>query len=261
METGLSRDFKLTFFKLKISIITAVFNRADLIAGAMKNIDMQKYKNIEHIVIDGNSIDGTKNIIQKLLKKYTVFISEPDDGIYFALNKGLKISSGEVIGFLHSDDFFSDENVLADVAMLFSDPLVDAVYGDLDYVSKKDTGHVVRHWRSGNYLTSSILDGWMPPHPALFLRRRVIEKWGVFDTRFRIAADYEAILRYFVKGKINSVYIPRVLVKMRIGGISNNSLINILHKIREDYMALKLNGVGGVRTLIFKNLSKVGQFF
>lgn len=138
---------------------------------------------------------------------------------------------------------------------------MDAVYGDLDYVAKADTDRVIRHWQSGEYHPARLAWGWMPPHPALFLRRSVIEQWGGYDTRFRIAADYDAILRYFVKGNIRAAYIPRVLVKMRLGGESNRSLARIWRKSYEDYQALRRNDVGGLGALAWKNLSKLGQFF
>jgi len=190
-----------------------------------------------------------------------VLVSEPDNGIYDALNKGLARASGEIVGVMHSDDFFADEQVLAHVAAAFADPSVDAVYGDLDYVAKADTGRVIRHWQSGEYSAARLAWGWMPPHPALFLRRTVIEQWGGYDTRFRIAADYDAILRYFGKGNIRAAYIPRVLVKMRLGGESNRSLARIWRKSYEDYQALRRNGVGGLGALAWKNLSKLRQFF
>jgi glycosyltransferase len=188
-------------------------------------------------------------------------VSEPDHGIYDALNKGLVRASGDVVGLMHSDDSFADESVLALVAAAFSDPLVDAVYGDLEYVAKADTSRVIRRWQSGEFSAARLAWGWMPPHPTLFLRRRVIEEWGCFDTQFRIAADYDAILRYFSQGKIRPAYIPRVLVKMRVGGESNRSLGRIWLKSREDYKALRRNGVGGVGALVWKNVSKLGQFF
>lgn len=258
---------------MKISIITAVFNRIDSIAQAIESVQMQTYDNVEHVVIDGASTDGTLEVL-KIFSELPrngvpsndgitsfVLVSEPDDGIYDALNKGLARASGEIVGIMHSDDFFADEQVLADVAAAFADPAVDAVYGDLDYVAKADFNHVIRHWQSGVYSAARLAWGWMPPHPALFLRRTVIEQWGGYDTRFRIAADYDAILRYFGQGKIGVAYIPRVLVKMRVGGESNQSLAKIWLKSREDYMALRRNGVGGMGALIWKNLRKLGQFW
>jgi glycosyltransferase len=246
---------------LKISIITAVYNRADCIAQALASVQCQTHANIEHVIIDGASTDGTLEILRDSLDARATLVSEPDHGIYDALNKGLARASGDVVGLMHSDDSFADESVLALVAAAFSDPLVDAVYGDLEYVAKADTSRVIRRWQSGEFSAARLAWGWMPPHPTLFLRRRVIEEWGCFDTQFRIAADYDAILRYFSQGKIRPAYIPRVLVKMRVGGESNRSLGRIWLKSREDYKALRRNGVGGVGALVWKNVSKLGQFF
>lgn len=245
---------------MKISIITAVFNRAHFISDAIESLQNQTHSEIEHVVIDGASTDGTLELLHTRLDRHAVLVSEPDNGIYDALNKGLARATGEVVGVLHSDDIFADDGVLENVAKAFSDPAIDAVYGDLQYVSKEDIQKVIRHWSAGEYSRARLGWGWMPPHPTLFLRRSVIERWGGFDTRFRIAADYDAILRYFARGAIQSVYIPSVLVKMRVGGESNRSLAKIWRKSGEDYQALKQNGVGGLGALVWKNLSKVRQF-
>lgn len=246
---------------MRISIITAVFNRRDTIVEAVTSVQRQSYADIEHLVIDGGSTDGTLMILQSCLDGRTTLVSEPDKGIYDALNKGFARSSGDVIGLMHSDDFYADERVLERVAQAFADSAVDGVYGDLDYVARADPARIIRRWRSGIYQRSRLAHGWMPPHPTLFLRRSVIEQWGGFDTSFRIAADYDAMLRYLARGKIRVAYIPEVLVKMRMGGESNRSLSRILRKTREDYAALRRNEVGGLGALVLKNLSKVRQFF
>lgn len=252
---------------MKVSIITAVFNRANSIYDALCSVQSQTWSNVEHILVDGASSDGTLQILQANLKAYSgssynsLLFSEPDYGIYDAINKGLTRSSGEIIGLLHSDDLFADTEVLASVAIAFEDNSVDAVYSDLDYVSKSNTQKIIRRWRPGHYSPVKLSYGWMPPHPTLFLRRTVIDRLGGYDTFYRISADYDAILRYFGKGRIKSVYIPRVLVKMRMGGESNRTLERICLKTREDYLALRRNGVGGIGALICKNVSKIGQFF
>lgn len=251
---------------MKITIVTVVFNRVDSIGNAIRSVQSQTWKQLEHVVIDGGSTDGTGRVIEVCLETSTrqghetVCVCEPDNGIYDALNKGLLLATGEVIGLMHSDDFYADSRVLEDVATAFSDPNVDAAYGDLDYVVKTNTSQVIRRWRSGAYTPERLARGWMPPHPTLFLRRSVIERWGGYDTSFRIAADYDSILRYFGRGKIRSAYIPRVLVKMRLGGESNRSLRLLWLKTREDYTALRQNGVGGLGALIWKNLGKLHQF-
>lgn len=161
---------------------------------------------------------------------------------------------------MHADDYLAHKDVLADIAVAFDDPQVEAVYGDLDYVFKTDTSRVIRHWLSGSYHADRLVQGWMPPHPTLYLRRSVFDRIGVYDTRYRIAADYDFVLRYFSETQAQPVYLPQVLVKMRVGGESNRSLGRVIRKSREDYAALRQNQVGGIGTLLRKNASKLGQF-
>lgn len=246
---------------MKISLITAVYNRRETIVEAMRSAQSQSYHNVEHVVIDGASTDGTLDLIKAALNEKTVLVSERDGGIYDALNKGIAHASGSVIGLMHSDDFLAHNDVLAQVSDAFSNPSIDAVYGDLQYVAQGDTSRVIRHWRAGEFTPLKLSRGWMPPHPTLFMRSDVFERLGVYDTSYRIAADYDAILRWFGTGKVNAHYIPEVLVKMRVGGESNKSLRKILQKSREDYRALHTNKIGGLGTLAWKNTSKVGQFF
>jgi len=245
---------------MKISIITVVYNRRDTIAEALRSLRAQTYREIEHIVIDGGSRDGTLDVLRAEADEATILVSEPDDGIYDALNKGLERATGEIVGVLHSDDVLAHERVLATVAEAFGD-VPDAVYGDLDYVRRDDISRILRRWRSGAFTPGRLRAGWMPPHPALFLRRGVIERLGGYDTSFRIAGDYDAILRYFSTDGFRAAYIPEVLVRMRVGGESNRSLGRLLRKSREDYRALRRNEVGGLATLVFKNARKTGQFF
>ena len=246
---------------MKISVVTAVWNRAATIGGANDSVAAQTYPHIEHLVIDGASTDGTLAEVDARRHPGMIVITEPDAGIYDALNKGLRMSTGDVVGLLHSDDFFAHAQVIARIAALFADPAIDAVYGDLDYVSASDPQRIIRHWRAGDATPARLRRGWMPPHPTLFVRRRVFELHGAYDTRYRIAADYDAVLRWFGKAGITSAYLPEVLVKMRVGGESNASLTKMLRKSREDYRALRTNRVGGLGTLIAKNLSKLPQFF
>jgi glycosyltransferase involved in cell wall biosynthesis len=245
---------------MRITLITAVYNRSARIAGAIKSVRSQQHEDIEHLIIDGGSTDGTLSAIQESGHARLRVISEPDQGIYDALNKGIARATGDIIGLLHSDDVFADAYVLARVATAFADPAVDAVYGDLDYVAAEDMGRVIRRWRAGPYTQADLRRGWMPPHPTLFLRRAVIARLGPYDASYRIAGDYEAILRWFHRGGIRPAYIPEVLVKMRVGGESNRSLGRILRKSREDYRALRTHGVGGIGTLACKNLRKLPQF-
>lgn len=245
---------------MKISVITAVYNNSDTVAQALDSALAQTHPDVELIVIDGGSTDGTLAVLQGYADRLAVLVSEPDRGIYDALNKGIARASGEVVGFLHSDDLFADIAVLSRIAVAFTDPAVDAAYGDLLYVRKDDPSRVVRTWRSAAFSAVRLAHGWMPPHPTLYVRRTVYERLGGYDTSYRIAADYDCVLRLLGKGGIRTAYIPEVLVKMRVGGASNRSLKNILQKSREDYRALRVNGVGGLRTLAWKNLSKLPQF-
>jgi len=246
---------------VKISIITVTWNCVTTIQKCLDSVGTQIHPEVEHIVIDGVSTDGTLEALKQHRQQLTKLVSEPDQGIYHALNKGLSRATGDVVGVMHSDDFFADAAVLSDVASAFEDSSIDAVYGDLEYVAKNDPHRVIRHWRSGEFSPARLAWGWMPPHPALFLRRQVVEQWGGYETRFRIAADYDAVLRYFGRGGIRPAYIPRVLVKMRVGGASNRSLRNIIRKSTEDYLALRRNRVGGFVALAWKNFSKIPQFF
>jgi glycosyltransferase len=247
--------------KIKVSIITVVRNRVNVIAQAITSIQDQDYPNIEHVIIDGASTDGTLDLIRKMINARTVLISEPDGGIYDALNKGIVNSSGDVVGILHSDDYFSDELVISQVAELFEDPKVDIVYGDLDYVSNTNSGKIVRHWVAGDFSKTKLSWGWMPPHPAVFIRRSFVGLYGAYDTSYRISGDYDLLLRYFGLGKAKAIYLKRVLVKMGVGGVSNGSLRHLLLKVNEDYRAVKENKVGGIKTLISKSLRKVHQLF
>ena len=245
----------------KLSVVTAVYDRVATIADAIHSVAAQDYPHVEHVVQDGGSKDGTLEVIARVAGPEVALQSARDGGIYDGINKGLARTTGEIVGLMHSDDLFAGPEVLSKVAQAMADPAVDGVYGDLDYVAADDTTRIIRKWRSGAYAASKLRRGWMPPHPTLYLRREVFNRWGVYDTQYRISADYDAMLRYLVKGGTRLAYVPEVLVKMRVGGESNRSLPKILQKSREDYRAIKSNGVGGIGTLAFKNLSKIQQFF
>lgn len=242
----------------KISIITATYNSEKTITDCVTSVKNQTVKP-QHLVIDGQSSDDTLQVA-RLISSDTNIISEPDNGLYDAINKGIKKASGDIIGLMHSDDFFAHDKVLEKVALLFENPNIDGVYGDLDYVAASNTKKIIRHWKSGSYDKTHLKQGWMPPHPTLYLRKEVFEKWGLYDTSFQIAADYDAMLRYLWKGNINLAYLPEVMVKMRVGGASNRSIKHIIRKSQEDYKALRRNGVGGLNTLLRKNISKLQQF-
>lgn len=213
-------------------------------------------------MVDGASTDGTLDLVRRAGGLLSV-VSEPDGGIYDALNKGIARSGGDIVGFLHADDIYADARVLERVADAFGDPTVSAVYGDLQYVRQNDTSHVVRHWKSSPFSRRKLAWGWMPPHPTLYVRRAWYQSIGGFDTRYTISADYYSILQLFSEPEFRAVYLPTVLVKMRLGGASNRSIGAILSKSGEDWDALRRTGVGafgGVGALAWKNLSKLGQF-
>lgn len=245
---------------MKISVVTAVYNRAATLSDTIASLRAQSYADIEHIVQDGGSTDGTLELLAERAHPQMKVVSEPDHGLYDAINRGIARATGDVIGLLHSDDVLAHPDVLKRVADRFTSLDVDGVYGDLVYVSAGDLDRVVRYWRSGSYRPEQLRKGWMPPHPTLYLRRRVLDVWQGYDTDFRIAADYEAMLRWLVKGRIRLDYIPEVLVRMRMGGESNRSLGRIILKSREDYRAICRHGIGGIGTLAAKNFSKLGQF-
>ncbi|MBC7489088.1 MAG: glycosyltransferase [Glaciimonas sp.] len=246
---------------MKITVITAVYNRHQTVCQALDSVLSQSYPAVESIVIDGASTDGTLAVLEPYRSRLGILISESDQGIYDALNKGIKHATGEVVGFLHADDVFENSEVLSKVAVAFEDPTIDAVYGDLVYVRYDDIGQVIRYWKSGLYDDAALARGWMPPHPTFYVRRSVYERLGGFDTRYRIAADYDTVLRFLAVGKIRAAYIPEVLVRMRAGGISNRSLKTIVRKSLEDMGVLRRNKVGGFGTLACKNFSKLGQFW
>jgi len=245
---------------MKVSIITSVYNNEKTIEDAVKSVLSQTYPNIEYIVVDGASKDNTVSVIKKYQDKISTFVSERDKGIYDGLNKGVSLATGDVIAFLHSDDIYADENIISEVVEHFKKTNTDSIYGDLVYVDKEDTSKIFRYWQSGEYSFKKLCNGWMPPHPTFFVKKEFYDKYGKFDLDFGIAADYDFMLRMLGKYKITTSYLPKVLYKMRVGGASNRSLKNIIQKSREDIKALKNNNIGGLHTIIMKNLSKIPQF-
>jgi len=243
-----------------ISVITAVFNARDTIADALDSVLAQTHPGVQSVVIDGGSTDGTGEILERYRTRLATLVVEPDKGIYDALNKGIRAATGDVVGFLHADDVFASPDALSQVAAAFDDPRVDAVYGDLVYVSRDDVRRVIRHWRAGDWTPGSLRRGWMPPHPTFYVRRAVYERLGAFDLRYGIAADYDCMLRFLAVAQIRTAYVPATLVRMRVGGVSNRSLQNIIRKSREDYRIVRSHAVGGWWTIVTKNLRKVGQF-
>ncbi len=250
--------------EILISIVTATWNCEKTLPDCFRSMAYQKYLNKEHIVIDGASTDETVNIIMRHADQVAIFITENDHGIYDALNKGVQRATGDVVGFLHADDFYASNDVLTKIANAFSDPSVCAVYGDLEYVSQSDTNNVIRRWKSRLFTRRDLNWGWMPAHPTLYVRREWYSKIGGFNTNYKISADYLSILEMFLQPRFNAVYIPEVLVKMRLGGASNKSFKSLVRKTKEDWQALRSCGfslVNATRAIAWKNLSKLVQFF
>lgn len=246
---------------MKISVITVCYNSAETIGHTLRSVREQTHSDIEHIIVDGGSKDNTLGVIEAEGQHVAKVVSERDKGIYDAMNKGIELASGEIVGFINADDFYASPDSLAIVAAAFSDPTVDAAYGDLVYVARNNLNKVLRYWRGGTYNENSFQNGWMPPHPTFYVRRCIFERLGGFDARYHIAADYDLILRFLAVEKIRSIYIPEVMVRMRIGGISNQSLKSIVRKSLEDIFVLRRNNIGGVRTLLIKNIRKISQFW
>jgi glycosyltransferase involved in cell wall biosynthesis len=247
---------------MKISVITASFNNADTITDTIRSVLAQDYAAIEYIIIDGASTDNTLQRIEEFKPKITKIISEKDEGIYFALNKGIEHATGDVIAFLHADDIYANSSVLSHVMETFVKKNVNSVYGDLYYVDRVDTGKIIRNWKAGEYKAGIFCKGWMPPHPSFFLKKSMYREFGNFNTVFRSAADYELMLRMLHKNEISTAYLPEVIVKMRVGGVSNVSMKNRIKANREDKRAWKINGMKpGLFTFIRKPLSKIKQFF
>tara|TARA_Y200000002_G_scaffold379883_1_gene390121 strand:- start:2063 stop:2848 length:786 start_codon:yes stop_codon:yes gene_type:complete len=249
---------------LKVSLITATLNSCDTIDSCLDSIASQTYQNIEHIIIDGLSSDNTLQKIYNHAYKPTKILSKKDQGIYDALNKGINNSTGDIIGFLHSDDYFSNNKVIEKIVKKFEEnSFLSAVYGDCEFVSKVDTTKVIRKWKSKAFNSKLILYGWMPPHAALYMRGKIIRSIKGFDNSFKIAGDYNCILRTFTRSDFEAFHIPEVILKMRIGGASNRSFSNIILKTKEDWRALRQNNFGifsSIRALIIKNISKILQF-
>ncbi|EGR0524537.1 glycosyltransferase family 2 protein [Vibrio cholerae] len=246
---------------MKVSVITATYNSSQTIVDTVRSLEGQTYADIEYIIVDGASKDKTLQVIEQNCSRVSKIISEPDRGIYDALNKGIQAATGDIIGFLHSDDLLAYPQAIADLVNTMQASQSQAVYADLEYVSKDDISKTVRLWTSGEYQKQNLLNGWMPPHPTFYMRRECYQALGMFDLSFRISADYDSLLRYLWLNSVTMSYLPKVLIKMRVGGASNRSLRNIYKKSCEDIRALKNSQVFWPKALLIKNVSKIPQFF
>lgn len=243
-----------------VTIITATYNSSATLADTLESVASQTYPKIEHLIIDGVSTDDTAAIAARY-PHVARFVSEPDKGLYDAMNKGIKLASGDIIGILNSDDFYADSQVIEKVVALFQNPDTFAVYADLQYVDAEDTSKVIRHWKAGIYDQQAFYYGWMPPHPSFFVRKQLYEQCGVFNTSFRYSADYELMLRFLLRYNAPADYLPEVAVKMRVGGQSNASLKNRLRANREDRRAWTVNDLTPYFfTIPLKPFRKIGQF-
>ena len=247
--------------KPKISVITAVYNNVSTIEDTILSVISQTYPNVEHIIIDGASTDGTVDVIRKHQAKIAVVKSEPDHGIYDAMNRGLALATGNIIGFLNGDDVYADSSVLEEIAHTIETQKVDACYGDLVYVDRKNVRKIVRYWKSQAYRDGLFEKGWMPAHPTFYAKKRVYEKYGGYDLAYRRQSDFELTMRFLAVHKIKSAYIPRVLVRMRSGGASRE-LMHILEGNIEAYRACRKHSLNVTPFFIARKiLSRVPQFF
>ncbi len=245
---------------MKVSIITVTYNSEATIKDTLLSVKEQSYDKLEHIIVDGASTDNTLNIL-KHFGHTGPLLSEPDNGIYDAMNKGLKIATGDIVGILNSDDFYPNGSIIEKVVKAFSNDNCDAVYGDLVYVDPHHAKKVLRKWIAGRYNKKLFYKGWMPPHPTFFVKKEVYEKYGQFNINFKNSSDYELLLRFMFLNNIKVKYIPGVLVHMRAGGHSNRSLKNRIAAHKEDYMAWRSNGLSPKwYTLAMKPLRKVKQY-
>jgi glycosyltransferase len=247
---------------MKISIITVTYNSAQYLEDCITSVINQSYQNIEYIIIDGKSTDNTVFIIKKYENKIHKWISETDKGMYDAINKGMAMSTGDVIGILNSDDIFDNNEVINSIVLAFQQNNVDSIYGDLEYVDPEDTNKIYRIWKGKQYYRNLFLKGWMPAHPTFYFKRELFEKFGGYENHFYTAADYELMARYLYKHQASSYYLPKLFVKMRRGGQSNSNLRTRFRANRRDYLAMKKNKIPfAFFVSILKPLSKLHQYY
>ena len=248
---------------IKISVITVCHNSSETIRETIKSVLSQKNSVIEYIILDAASNDGTMQIVSEYNDSIDIIISEPDRGIYDGMNKGIKAASGDIIGFLNSDDFYTSSSVLEKVTEVFNNPTIMACFGDLCYVDRYDVSKIVRHWKSSRFVPGLFSKGWCPPHPTFFVRRVIYERYGGFDLSYKIAADVELMMRFLEIYSIPVIYIPEILVHMRMGGETNKNIKNVFLQNQEIWSALKQKDLSHYFFRFFcgKLLSRGKQFF
>jgi len=245
---------------MKVSLITIAYNSAATIEDTIKSIVAQEYSNIEYIIIDGGSTDNTLSIIEKYKESISTIISEPDKGIYDAMNKGVQNATGDLVGILNSDDIYTDNKVVSNIVEAIGNK--DSIYADLVYVNRDNTDKVTRYWKSGKYRKGIFKKGWMPPHPTFFIKKSCYDQYGIYNLQLKSAADYELMLRMLHKHNISVAYLPEVITKMRVGGQSNITVLNRFKANTEDRLAWTINNLKpGRLTLTMKPILKFSQFF
>ncbi|MBD1363997.1 glycosyltransferase [Mucilaginibacter sp. ZT4R22] len=246
--------------ELKISIITVCYNAESTIERCIQSVINQYYSNIEYIIVDGASSDATFNIINRYKGHIQLMVSEPDGGIYDAMNKGIAMATGQVVGMLNADDVFADNGAVGAIAAAFEKKDNDILYADLNYL--KQNGSIFRKWRSGYYKEGIFNKGWMPPHPTFYCKRSLYELFGNYSPDFGTAADYELMLRFIHVKKASVFYLERVVVNMNTGGVSNNSYLGRIKVLFLDLKAMYKHGLKFPPiALLYKRLSKIKQFF
>ncbi len=246
---------------MKVSIITVTYNSEKYLSDCIESVRKQNYKDIEHIIIDGKSTDNTVNIIRDNSAHITYWISETDRGMYDAINKGIQMATGNIIGILNSDDMLASADVIRSIADCFETTNTDSVYGDLVYVDPINTQKIIRFWKGISYKRFRFRYGWMPAHPTFYMRRELIAQYGLYENHYFTAADYEFMARYLYKHKVGATYLEQMIVKMRAGGISNSNLLSRFRANRRDYLAMKKNKIPfSFIVSILKPLIKIPQF-
>ncbi len=247
---------------MKISIITVCLNSEQTIVATLQSIASQTYQDIEHIIIDGGSTDQTVKYIKNNMTRIAYLKSEPDRGIYDAMNKGIRLASGDIIGILNSDDIYANNFVLERVAQVMLDGSFDAIYGDVEYISSSDITKTIRRYSSRFFSPSNLAWGWMPAHPTLFIRKTILDKYGLYQIDYKIAADFELVARIFKDGKIKHYYLPEIMVKMRIGGVSTSGIRNSILLNQEVFRACKSNAIHtNILMLLSKYPLKLMEYF
>lgn len=249
---------------MKVSIITVTLNSITTINDCINSVKQQKYNNIEHIIIDGGSTDGTLSLLESKKDQFAILVSELDKGIYDAMNKGINIATGDIIGFLNSDDFYANENVISKIITLFEkNDSLEGCYSDLIYTDQFDITKTIRYWKSSEFRSGLFSKGWSPPHTTFFVRNSIYKKFGCFNLNYQISSDIDLMMRFLEIHRINVQYVPEIWIKMRIGGASNKSVRSIINQNLEVLNALAKNNLPSNFLIfsIFKIISRVKQFF